>query len=324
MGMFSRKKTNDAPRRRLTQSSRAGDARREAMERRDSEGETDQTLFRRNRTLTGSLSSQVGSANERQADLKSPRIHAHDLAHQRKKLSSILGGIITVSVVLAGILYQFTARPIATSADGSIAIDAARYEQELEKYLQRHPVERLRFVMNADRLNEYISTQLPEVVSVDVGGFGGFGASTFDIAVRKPLVSWMIGSTQYFVDANGVPFEKNYYETPAVRIIDQSGAPQTSGTAIASTRFLNFVGRTVSLTSDQGLTVEQAVIPQGTTRQIELRIEGHDYPIKLSLDRPVGEQVEDMKNTIEYFSSKNIVPEYADIRVSGKAFYKAK
>lgn len=324
MGMFSRKKSNDAPRRRQSQSSYAGDARRESMDRRESTYETDQTLFRRNRTLTGSLSSRVTSVNERQADLKSPRIHAHDLAQQRRKIGSGLGITLAVCTMLAAMLYQFTARPVAASSDGSVSIDSVRYEQELDNYLSRHPVERLRFIMNEDRLNEFMRRQLPEVVSVDVSGFAGFGASTFDITVRKPLVSWMIGSTQYFVDASGVPFQKNYYDIPSVRIIDQSGVEQTSGEAIASSRFLNFVGRTVSLSSTHGMKVEQAIIPPATTRQIELRIEGHDYPVKLSLDRPVGEQVEDMKNTLQYFESKQVVPEYVDIRVSGKAFYKTK
>jgi hypothetical protein len=320
MALFSRKKSVDAPRRRSVSQS---DTRRAASQP-DRFEDSGNAIFRRNRTLTGSLSSQVSSASEQQADLKSPRTHAHDLAKQRRKLGSILGVTAGICAVLAIALLQFTARPVATAADGSIALDSKRYETAIEEYLGRHPAERLRFTLDATRLNEYIKRQLPEVVSVQPEGSAGFGASDFTVAIRKPLVSWIIGETQYFVDSDGVPFQKNYYDTPSVRIVDQSGVQQAAGTAIASSRFLNFVGRSVSLAKDAGLDVEQAIIPSGSTRQVELRVAGHDYPVKLSLDRSVGEQVEDMRNAIAYFDEKKIAIEYIDVRVPSKAFYKQK
>ena len=320
MGIFSRQKKHDAPRRR--QAYHVGDARRTAAEQAANESKTDNTTFRRNRTLTGSLSSQVSSANERQADLKSPRMHAHDLTHLRRKISGVLGLTLVVCLLLAGLLFQLTARPVATAADGSVALDKQHYEKAIDEYLSRRPVERLRFVLDGNSLNEYIRRELPEVASVHVEGAAGFGASNFNITVRKPIVSWMIGSSQYFVDASGVPFQKNYYDIPSVRIVDESGVEQTAGTAIASSRFLNFVGRAVSLAKEYNLEIEQAMIPPNTTRQIELRVVGHTYPIKLSLDRSVGEQIEDMQRAIEYFDAKKLVPHYVDVRVSGKAFYK--
>ncbi|MBI3889844.1 hypothetical protein HY312_04745 [Candidatus Saccharibacteria bacterium] len=322
MSLLSRKKSADAPRRR--QAPQAGDARREAANRQAAATDAGNATFRRNRTLTGSLSSRVSSANEQQADLKSPRIHAHDLTKQRRKIGTTLGITLGVCLFLAIILYQFTARPVASAEDGSISLKNERYEKVLDEYLARHPVERFRFVLNESRLNEYLRRQLPEVVSVDPRGSAGFGASTFDVTIRKPLVSWMIGTSQYYVDANGVPFQTNYYDIPSVRIVDQSGVEQTSGTAIASSRFLNFVGRAVSLAEKSGIVVEQAIIPVNTTRQVELRVKDHDYPIKLSLDRSVGEQIEDMKRVITYFDANKVAIEYVDVRVPAKAFYKQK
>lgn len=322
MSLFSRKKPVDTPRRR--QNSHAGDARREAAERQAAAVDAGNATFRRNRTLTGSLSSRVSSANEQQSDLKSPRIHAHDLAKQRRKIGGVLGVTLGVCLLLCIVLYQFTARPVAFSGDGSIAIEKSRYEKVLDDYLARHPVERFRFVLDAQRLNEYVRRQLPEVVSVNAEGSAGFGASSFSFTIRKPLVSWMIGSSQYYVDASGVPFQVNYYDIPSVKIVDQSGVEQTAGTAIASSRFLNFVGRAVSMASKAGLEVEQAIIPVNTTRQVELRVKGHDYPVKLSLDRSVGEQIEDMQRVISYFDTNKVAVEYVDVRVSSKAFYKQK
>ncbi|MFZ1360866.1 MAG: hypothetical protein WAS27_02480 [Candidatus Saccharimonadales bacterium] len=282
----------------------------------------DAIKFRRNRTLTGSVSPQVGSANEHNADLRSPRAHVHSLSRLRRRLGAMLGVVAGVSVLLIVLLFQFTARPAVVSADESVALDASRYTQAINTYLGRHPAERVRVMLDEARLNEYMTRVLPEVASIKALGSAGFGESQFSVAVRRPLVSWMIGTDQYFVDATGVSFTKNYYDIPDVKIIDQSGARQADGSTIASSRFLNFVGRTVSVAKDHQLEVEQAIIPPSTTRQIEIRIRGYAFPLKFSLDRSVGEQVEDARRALEYFTAQGITPEYVDVRVGGKAFYK--
>lgn len=314
MSLFSRKKTVDVPRRRRDISG--------AATKRESLDIPSNTTFRRNRTLTGSSSANVASANELQSDLKSPRSLAHDLSRQRRKLGSVFFGILILILISSFLLFQLTASSSVLSKDGSLSIDTTRYTAVIDKYLTLHPIERLRFVLNEQRLNEYVQHELPEVVLTTPEGNDGFGKSRFIVTVRQPIASWLIGNDQYFVDANGVPFQKNYYDTPSVRIVDQSGIQQAAGTAIASSRFLNFVGRSVSTAKNYKLIVEEAIIPPDTTRQIQLKVSGHEYPIKLSLDRPVGEQIEDMQRSIAYLDSKGIKPAYLDVRISGKAFYK--
>lgn len=316
MAIFS-KKSKDVPRRRQGQDATADTRRREALER-----VAANTTFRRNRTLTGSISSQVASAGEPRADLQSSRTQAHHLTRQRRKVTSILVGVMGACLVCAGLIYELTAKPVVSAVDGSVPLKQERYEKAIDEYLTRHPVERLRFVMNKQRLNDFILRTLPEVASIHPGGPAGIGVSQFDVTLRKPIASWLIGQTQYYVDASGVPFQINYYDTPGVRIIDESGIQQTAGTAIASSRFLNFVGRAVATAGQYQMDVEQAIIPPDTTRQVQLRLVGHGYPIKLSLDRPVGEQIEDMQRAVAYLDSKKLSPQYVDVRVSGKAYYK--
>lgn len=313
MAFFS-KKPQDVPRRRRDVPSDGG-----GRETEPASGAT----FRRNRTLTGSLSSRVTSAGDSsRADLQSARTQAHHLTRQRRKISSIFVGVLGACLLLAGLIYELTARPVVTATDGGVPLQNERYIAAIDEYLTRHPVERLRFVLDKDRLNEYIQRTLPEVSSINQEGFAGIGSSRFSVTVRKPIAGWLIGKTQYYVDATGVPFEVNYYETPNVRIVDDSGIQQAAGTAIASSRFLTFVGKAVAAASQYKLQVEQAVIPPDTTRQLQLRVAGHNYPVKLSLDRPVGEQVEDMQRVIVYLDTKKIVPQYVDVRVSGRAYYK--
>lgn len=310
------KKNDELPRRRQL------DVEQRAKQR-QAEG-TGSTLFRRNRTITGSLSSSVTSATElnANADLMSPRAHVHHLSAHRRRLSAILTMVVVGSLFLIWLLYEFIAGVHISATNNGIVIDETRYQKAITAYLNTHPIERFRFVLNEKQLAAYLRLQVPEVSDVTSGGAAGFATGQFDITFRQPVASWLIGSNQYYVDKDGVSYQVNYFEQPTVKIIDQSGVPQVAGTAIASTRFLQFVGRTVNTAQVGGLVVEQAIIPSGTTRQIEVKVAGHSYPVKLSLDRPVGEQVEDMERALKYFDSKGQSPEYIDVRVSGKAFYK--
>ncbi len=316
MKLFSKKSADEAPRRRQQA---AGDQRRErALER----SQDSNTTFLRNRTLTGSLSTSVSSANELNGDLQSSRTQAHHLTHQRRKLVSALLGTILVIVVLSGILFDLTVRPVVTSADHAVSLDVGRYEHAIREYLAQRPIERFRIALDQNRLTEYLRETVPEVATVEQDGNAGFGATEFRFTMREPIAGWIISGKQYFVDDQGVPFDRNYYETPVVSVVDQSGVQQAAGAAVASNRFLAFVGRTVSEAKLEGLVIQKATIPAGTTRQLQVELEGRAYPIKLSLDRPVGEQVEDMKRAVEYFDSKKQTPAYVDIRVSGRAYFK--
>lgn len=309
-----RKKQSDIPRRRL-RSDDSGEV-RQPVERAGG------NLFKRNRTLVGSLSASVSSANELGGDLRSPRAHVHHLTAHRRRLGSTLIIVIAVAVALTWFLYQFTAFMSIGARAGDTSVSAERYKSLINEYLAGRPLERLRMFLNEDHLQKHLMNVAPEVESIEASGSAGIATTQFDIIFRKPVAGWLIGSTQYYVDKDGISFMTNHFERPTVKIADQSGVPQTSGAAVASSRFLRFVGRTVELSARGGLVVEQAIIPQNTTRQIEVKLAGRPYPIKLSLDRPVGEQVEDLQRAVAYFDTNKLVPTYIDVRVSGKAFYK--
>lgn len=310
-----RKKQPDIPRRRLRGDDSSGESRQPAER-------PGGNLFKRNRTLVGSLSSTVSSANELGGDLRSPRAHVHHLTAHRRRLGSTLMIVLILAGALVWFLYEFTASMSLSASAGNTSVAAERYKGLINEYLAGRPIERLRIFLNEDHLQKHMANVAPEVESINASGSAGIATTQFDIVFRKPVAGWLIGSTQYYVDKDGISFRTNYFQRPTVRIADQSGVPQTSGAAVASSRFLQFVGRTVELSAQSGLAVEQAIIPQNTTRQIEVKLASRPYPIKLSLDRPVGEQVEDMKNAVRFLDENKLTPTYVDIRVSGKAFYK--
>lgn len=290
---------------------------------RSTEGDRQQRYaFRRNRTLTGSLSTDVDSAgSSSSAQLKSPRVHAHDLAQQRRRLGVVLSAAVMAAIILSILVSQFTATATVRSREAAIKLDAS-YAGIIEGYLKAQPIERLRFALNLDNLNKYVQAQAPEVAQVQLDGSAGLGVSAFIVTVRTPIAGWTIGTTQQYVDRTGTAFERNYMDAPQVQIVDDSGVRATAGQAVASDSFLSFVGRVVGLAGASGYVVTKVTIPEGTARQIALSIKDVPYLVKLSVDRPAGEQVEDMARSIRWLASEGQTPEYLDVRVSGRAFYR--
>ncbi|MEI6850562.1 MAG: hypothetical protein WCK26_01180 [Candidatus Saccharibacteria bacterium] len=310
MSLFSKKQTN-IPRRRSTELS---------LEKSSAKNE----VFKRNRTLAGTTSNSVNSANTKQV-LESPRLNAHNLSIQRRKIASVLFTILLASLFIWFLVSNFTASATISVVDTSISksINNSKYEKAIQEYLGVNPMSRFSFIMDQSALTAYVSNKLPEVQEIKQRNMDGIGRTNFSITMRTPIAGWQINDKQYYVDSKGIPFEQNYYTTPAVQIIDNSGISlKNSSTAIASSRFLSFVGRIVYAAKTNGYTVTQAALPLNTTRELEVRIKEGNYLVKLSIDRPAGEQVEDMVAAIRYFSSRGQVPEYIDIRVSGKAFYR--
>jgi hypothetical protein len=312
MVLFS-KKQSDLPGRRRAAGSRPERATEASLD--------DRYTFKRNRTLTGSMSSRVVSTSEGTANLKSPRVQAHELARQRRHIGGVLALVVLGALTLFGLIAQFTANAVVKATDASFALDGS-YAEVIESYYASQPIERLRFLTNTDHLNEYVQQNAPEVASVRLEGSAGFGKSSFIVKMRRPIAGWSINNKQQYVDETGTPFTRNYYASPSVQITDKSGVQVQAGQAVASNRFLRFVGQTVGLTKQQGYDVTEVVIPSGTTRQIELHLKGIGYPIKLSIDRGVGEQVEDMARAVKWFSARGQSPQFIDIRVGGKAFYR--
>jgi hypothetical protein len=107
-----------------------------------------------------------------------------------------------------------------------------------------------------------------------------------------------------------------------VVVKDQSGISPDAG-AVASNRFLHFLGRVVSLTNASGMTkVNGVIIPPNTTREVDLQLEGRGFVVKTLLDRDPAAQTTDILNMLKYVDAKGIKPQYIDVRIAGKAFYK--
>lgn len=301
---FSRKRSIAAPRRRQL----------DDREARESAGTTSQ--FRRNRTLSGPRTSYEGATS-------SQRSRTHHLTLRRRKVGGIFLLVLTVILILTILLFQFTARVIVNRSSQQISqtLEGEPYQRIITDYFGSHPVERLRFLLNEQSLSEYATSQAPEVEAVIQGTAQDIIETNFTMTFRRPIAGWQINGKQFYVDGHGVVFEKNYYEDPGVQIVDQSGISPEQGSTVASARLLSFVGKVVAQSRAGGYAVTEAILPSGTTRQLEIRLQDVKPRVKFSIDRGAGEQAEDMVRALKYLSSRGVAPEYVDVRVSGRAIY---
>ncbi len=284
----------------------------------------DDISFRRSRTLQGTTSSNVKAANQKRAELKSDRLKKQQ-QQQRRRLA--MSGLLMLAVILLVAWYlasQYTVGvgSISFSSDTKTAPNETDYKDAINEYWSARPAERFRFVLNEERLGQFMAEKLPETAGIKLEGASANHAN-FNLSLRKPIASWKTGSGQSFVDKDGVSFSNNYFATPAVVITDNSGAAAQSSGAVVSERFLRFLGRLVALTNESGLgEVTEASLPKNTTRQIDIKIKGRTYAIKTHIDRDPAATVEDIKRVVGYLDQKKINPSYIDVRIAGRAFYK--
>ena len=312
----SKKDSQLPPRRRMMTQYDNNSSKREAVL-------SDRYAFRRNRTLTGSTSSSVVAAGGSvSAQLKSPRIQAHELADHRRRLGVVLIGVVLSGLILFLLVQQFTATTIVGSKNISLSLDTKSYEKIIDDYLKTEPLERFRFALDTSSLLAYVQKKAPEVKAIEVNGYAGVGKTSFAITPRTPVASWTIGKSERYVDRDGTVFGRNYYKSPSVEIVDESGIEAVSGQAVASDRFLGFVGQIVGIARTHGYVVSKVAIPEATTRQISLAIKGYSYRVLVSVDRSAGEQMEDASRAMTWLKSHSVSPDYLDVRVSGRAFYK--
>lgn len=310
MAVFSRKSktSSDTPRRRRSA---------EMTDRKP------QQEFKRGRTMPGTTAHTLRTSQHHALQQATPREKVHHLSHMRRKLSALLVSSLVAVVCILVFLQQFTAQVVVSFDD--VPRDAAmavRYQDSIQDYFAHNPLQRLRFNLDDARLTRHVQGEHAEVRAVTNLGFESPVTTEFKISVREPVVSWQVDDAVYYVDADGVSFSRNYYSEPAVKIVDNSGVDYTTGTAIASERFLRFVGQAVAQAKGRGITVTEVSIPAGTSRQAALTIEGRPYPVIMSIDRSVGEQVEDMSNALSFYDTMKWNPQYVDLRVKGKAFFR--
>lgn len=286
-------------------------------------GADDGYVFRRSRTLTGTTSPRVTASAEARSQLKTERLKAHELHQLRRRIMRILAVLAVLIGILGYFVASYTRTIVVRASQSGVTVEVQRYEAAVNDYFAKHPLERFGFALNRKQFSEELATTYPELKSIDVDRSWYGGSEAFVFSFRKPILRWDSGGKTFYVDGQGVAFRYDYFGGKYVKVSDQSGiSPSDNGGEVASNRLIAFLGKMVGAVDagDKG-KVADIIIP-ASTRQIDLKLEGRGYVIKTHTDRdPLG-QAQDIIAALKWFDDKKIKPEYVDVRVAGKAFYK--
>ena len=293
----------------------------------DDSSSSSSALFRRNRTLTGSLISSVPSPNEQSASLQSPRVQTHNLKRKRRSIRLALLSALALIAALSWLLVQIIVVPkvqiVGTDDNNTLAQAATRdYTAAIQDYLSDNPLERLTININPRNLNRIIQSRFPEVASVSPPAKVSLWTATFAVNLRSPVVYWQSGNTKAYVDNAGIVFDRNVLGGSVIAVEDQAGISAAAGNSVISSRFLQFIGKAVGYFKENNLIVTKIALPADTTRQLLISLDGVGYTIKMTVDRPAAGQVEDAIRAVRYLSGRGIAAKYVDVRVSRRAFYR--
>lgn len=281
----------------------------------------DAYVFRRSRTMTGSLSSSVRAASEEHSALRSDRLKHHDLRATRRRVTWLLVGCVVAVGLLYWLLAQFVGSVAVTSADLP-ETQQRTYQVAIEDYLRAHPGERFAMTLNESALTTSVQQRYPEVKQITLAPSGFLRTTPATITLRIPIATWTLQGKKYYIDEHGVAFTTPPLVEPTLIVEDNTGINPSDAGAVASERMLHYIGRLVALVQQAELVVTKVELPINTSRQVNLYLQGRGYAVKTHLDRDPAAQATDVVNAVKYFDQKGLVPAYVDARVSSKAYFK--
>ena len=251
----------------------------------------------------------------------SERSENQKLVIRRRKLGAFFVVLAIFISLISIFLFQFISK-VSVVSNESKSQNLSKYEKSVEEYLNINPSERILSNLNKNALLESLQKDYPEVLSISDIKFNGLTSYKIYLDFRKPVASWLVDGKEFFVDSEGVSFNVNNFEKPSLNIIDDSGAIVSNGKNVASSSFFSFIGKLVSAANKQGLEISKIRIPPLSLRQVEVSVKGVSYFARMSTADSAEGQIINFKKAIEYFRTHKISPNYIDLRIEGKGYYK--
>lgn len=270
-------------------------------------------LYRRNRTLNSRQAISPLEASE--------RLEAHELVKKRRSVVRRLFMTAVGLAIIVFLLFQLTIDISIQTPDMKSSNSSKKYVAALNEYYSAHPAERFRFFLNNNDLKQFFLQKAPEVKNIRIEG-DFLARSAVKLTFRQPVAQWSSGGRAYFVDDGGVTFEQNYFDAPAVAVRDESGLPTRGGQEVINRQFLSFLGQAVSAFAQYKIKVSEATLPASTVRQVWFKVEGRATQVRMTVDRSAQSQVKQAIITLEYLGKAGNTPEYIDVRVDQRSFYK--
>jgi hypothetical protein len=277
----------------------------------------DNTSYIRSQTI----SSYDPSDDEAISQDISQRLSEQRRSPRKRRLAVVLIILAALAGLAVLVITQFAASVSSVEyTQGSVS--AKKDDQYLalaNQYLASHPSERFLWLLHDDELLAEAKAAFPEIAKATISS-GLAGGTRLKLSLRSPVAVWLSGNKRSYVDQDGVAFETNYFDEPNITITDLNSSSSANG---ISGRMLEFIGKTIAGIEESGVgKVKEVSIPVSAARYVEMKLVGREFFIKVQIDRDVESQITDIENTVKFLDGKGIKPNYIDVRIKNRAFWK--
>lgn len=273
---------------------------------------------------------QLQEKQARQLSLQRQETLIQKVNRQRRRHKSLA---IVAGLLLIAVLFRLSVSGVNVKATYALPESKkVQYEKHLLGYVGEHAPFKQGWLVNKAAMEKDFLTAFPEVSAVAFSSrapiITTWGAR---LEPRTPLFSWSdVSKEQRYLDSSGTLFVDNYTSVKAKDIIavkDESGAVLDSGSsALAGTTTATIGELPIQLKplypKLKSKVIKQVVIPS-STRELRVYIEGERYYVKISTERPLGEQTGELKQVLGHLKRVKKTPtQYIDVRLKNKVFYK--
>lgn len=284
--------------------------------------------FRRNSVVISRKQREVEarkqSVTQRQIDNKKRR------QNQLKKRRIIIFSTLALGLFVL-MRYQVTSYDVKTDPSVKLSdTQKADYSSTMLNYSNSNAPLKQQWVIDKAALSIDTISHHPEVRQVILSTRQPFSTKVVaKLEFRKPIFIWRGVGETYFIDKDGVLFSENMYKTSAEKnlpvIEDQGGVAPDPGQTVLTDTIVSDIALLYKLMPGLypiPVKVNQIILPPAA-REIRAKLDGLPYYVKFSTERPVTDQIGELKQVVDHLNNSKVTPsEYIDVRVPDKSFYK--
>lgn len=207
---------------------------------------------------------------------------------------------------------------------------AERAQATAEAHIATTPLTRNIFFVNTERLATELTQQIPEVRTIRVTRQLP-GTVKILIQEKEPALLFLSGGTYYFVDDQGIAYERARLETLPGEVLpivknDDPTSEVTLGIAVVQTNLVQFVLRVAKELPERiHVGVGEIRIPSLAAREVRFLLD-NNWELRFDSTRPPDQQLEILQQLLAgtITAEEQAQLEYIDLRIPDRVYYRTR
>lgn len=245
---------------------------------------------------------------------------------RRRTLTYTLAIIVIGVIIYALTLSTAPKVVIIGQSNQTIMQPSSAYEQAAQKLFSSSLQNRIKILVNTDKLADTLESQFPELngVSIIIPLLGH--TPTLEIRPSQSILLLSNPQGQFVINQQGNAVLKlsssvsNKFSLPVVT--DDTGFKVVLGQEALSTTSVTFIKTIIDQFAAKNVSIQSMTLST-TPYELDVRVGGKPYYIKFNLLADPLYSAGTYFATVKLFTASNPAPtQYIDIRIPGRAYYK--